>query len=93
MLLSAISMFAEQIADGGLSSFDLENKRYSFLEKHDIIFLGCSASSLKEKAAKKELEEIIKLFYRLYSEDIVETWNGSTKTFANFSSEIDKKRK
>jgi hypothetical protein len=93
MLLSTINIFAEQISNGGLSSFDLANKRYSFLEKNDIIFLGCSNTIMKEKVAKKELEEIIKIFFKLYPENICSIWNGNIKMFSIFKKEIEKMKK
>ncbi|MFX1592612.1 MAG: hypothetical protein ACFFCL_07960 [Promethearchaeota archaeon] len=93
MILSAINSFAEQISNGGLSSFELANKRFSFIEKNEIIFLGCSVLSLKEKAAKKELHEIIKLFFKLYPKDVMNNWDGEIGMFSTFKSEIEKKKK
>ena len=90
MLLSALNMFAEQISNGGLSSFDLANKRFSFIEKNQIIFLGSSASNLKEKTAKKELEAVIKLFFKLYPEDLMNNWTGNVHIFSKLKSEMEK---
>jgi len=93
MLLSAISAFADQISDGGLSKFDLADKRFLFIEKNDIIFLGCSRSNLKEKMAKKDLENIMKVFFKMYPHDIINTWKGSFEIFSTFKTEMDKMKK
>ena len=88
-LLAAINSFVEELIKGGLSSFQLRDKRFSFLIKNDIIFIADSSKKVKEKRVQGELELISKRFFELYSEDIISAWDNDTSRFINFGKEIE----
>ena len=88
-LLAAINSFVEELIKGGLSSFQLRDKRFSFLIKNDIIFIADSSKKVKEKRVQGELELISKRFFELYSEDILSVWDNDTSRFVNFGKEIE----
>ena len=91
MILSVINTFAEQLATGGLSSFELGPKRFYMAQKNNFIFIGSALLKNKDKNAKKELQEIIKLFFKTFPEDIADKWGGNLSLFSDFENIIDKK--
>jgi len=91
MLLSVINTFAEQLATGGLSSFELGAKRFCMAKKNNFIFIGSALLKTKDKNAKKELQEIIKVFFKTFPEDIADKWGGNLSLFSDFENVIDKK--
>ncbi|MBD3341603.1 MAG: hypothetical protein GF353_21035 [Candidatus Lokiarchaeota archaeon] len=88
-LMSALNAYASELADGGLSSFELHNQRYTFMKKDDFIFIANSSRKVKEKRILSELEEISKKFFDSYPNDFFEKWNGEVSVFSNFEHQIE----
>jgi len=87
-LMAAINSFVEELIKDGLSSFELQNKRFSILKRNSIIFIAVSSKKIKEKKVLEELQLIAKKFFELYSEDIMKVWDNDTSRFLNFEKEI-----
>lgn len=82
-MMSALSTFAEQLADGGLSNFELNNKRFTIIKKYDLIFIANSSKRFNQKKINRELEKISKRFLKLYSEKL-ENYKGQIGAFTQF---------
>ena len=88
MLLSALNSFAEEISTGGLSNFEVSNKRFSIVKRNSFIFVVSSSPKTKEKKAIDELEIIINKFFHKYTVAL-KNWNNNIAIFDGFESEID----
>ncbi|MFX1315839.1 MAG: hypothetical protein ACFE9T_08240 [Promethearchaeota archaeon] len=88
-LLTAINSFAEELSKGGLSNFELANKRFSLLKKKNYLFIANASRKHNSKKIKQELELIMRKFFELYPEHILNNWNGDTTLFNNFEKEIE----
>ncbi|GAH04024.1 unnamed protein product, partial [marine sediment metagenome] len=82
-MMSALNTFAEQLADGGLSNFELNNKRFTIIKKYDLIFIANSSKRFNQKKINRELEKISKRFLKLYSEKL-ENYKGQIGAFTQF---------
>ncbi len=88
-LLSAINSFAEELAKGGLSSFELKDKRFTIIKRNHFLFIASSSKAIKPKKASEELENIIGKFFNIYKADILINWDGDISIFSNFEKQIE----
>jgi len=88
-MMSALNSFAEQIATGGLTSFEIGGKRFTILKKGACLFIANSSSKVKEKKVLQELNEIATRFMDLYPEDTIVNWSGDMAVFADFEKKIE----
>ncbi|MFX1410411.1 MAG: hypothetical protein ACFFA6_08660, partial [Promethearchaeota archaeon] len=79
----------EELSKGGLSNFELANKRFSLLKKKNYLFIANASRKHNSKKIKQELEIIMQKFFELYPEHILNNWNGDTTLFNNFDKEIE----
>ncbi len=86
-MMSALNMFAEQLADGGLSNFQLENSRFTIIKQSSLLFIATSSNVYKQKKVNKELKKVSNKFIKIYSEEI-ENFKGKIDGFSNFINEI-----
>ncbi|MEJ2249160.1 MAG: hypothetical protein P8Y70_03045 [Candidatus Lokiarchaeota archaeon] len=86
-LMSAINQFAEQVADGGISSFELSNKRFTIIKKGSFLFVANASNKQKDKKVKEELLKISDKFFESYS-DILANWDNDVSVFADFEEKI-----
>jgi len=87
-LMSALNSFAEEIAKGGLSNFQLSNKRFSIRKRNNFIFVASSNPKVKEKKAISEMEVIIEKFFNKYPEDLLTNWDSDVSIFEDFEENI-----
>lgn len=87
-LMSAINQFAERVAEGGISSFELSDKKFTIEKKEDLLFIANAASDEKDKKVKKELSNISDKFLELYS-DQLKNWDGDVSIFSDFENQIE----
>lgn len=87
-LMSALNTFAEKLAEGGLSNFELSDKRFIIKKSKNCIFVASSSKKSKEKRVTDELEHVVSRFFQLYSEDWFKTWDLDISVFDNFDKEI-----
>jgi len=88
-LMSALNSFAEEIAKGGLSNFQLSDKRFSIIKRNQFIFVASSNPKVKEKKAISELEIIIKMFFNKFPHDLLDTWDSDVNIFKGFEQNIE----
>lgn len=87
-LMSALNMFAEQLTEGGLSNFELSDKRFMLIKTKNYIFVASSAKKAKEKKVAKELEKVISRFQTKFSDEWFEKWDYDVSVFEGFENEI-----
>ncbi|MFX0036247.1 MAG: hypothetical protein ACFE9I_11480 [Candidatus Hermodarchaeota archaeon] len=87
-MMSALNMFAEQLAEGGLSNFELQNSRFTIIKKGKLIFIANSSKKYNQKKVNKELRKISDKFMSLYSKEI-ENFKGQIGAFSNFKDKIE----
>ncbi|MFX1376521.1 MAG: hypothetical protein ACFFA0_11985 [Promethearchaeota archaeon] len=88
-MMSALDTFAEHLTEGGLSNFELNNKRYTIIKKHDLIFVANSSKQYNQKKINRELEKVSNKFLKLYSKDL-EGYKGKIGSFTEFEEVIEK---
>ncbi|MHA1456025.1 MAG: hypothetical protein ACTSR5_08600 [Promethearchaeota archaeon] len=84
-----MNSFAEELTHEGLSNFELQDKRYTFIRKNDILFVANSSKKIKGKRVIEELESIVNHFFDLYPKEILESWEGDVSIFLDFEKEIE----
>ena len=88
-LLTALNSFAEQIAQDGLSNFELGNKRFTILKKAHFIFIANSDKKIKPKKVLQELHAVMDKFFTVYSKEIINNWDNDVSVFSNFDQDIE----
>lgn len=87
-VMSAINKFAEKVADGGISSFELSDKKFSIEKRNNILFVANAATDEKDKKIKQELSNISNKFFKIYSEEL-KNWDGDVSIFSDFEEQIE----
>jgi len=87
-LMSALNTFAENLVEGGLSSFELSNKRFNLLKKQGLFFVSNSSKKHKEKKVIPALETVAEKFITTFDTDFFKTWDMDVSVFAKFEEEI-----
>jgi hypothetical protein len=88
-LLTALNSFAEEIAQQGLSNFEMSNIRFTILKKSQFIFIANSDKKVKSKKVLQELKNIIIKFFNVYSKEIIDNWDNDISVFSNFDKQIE----
>ena len=87
-MMSALNMFAEQLTEGGLSNFELNNRRFTLIKKKQLIFVANSSKKINQKKIDKELGRVSKKFFKLYSDQLL-NFKGKIGIFSNFKESIE----
>ena len=87
-LMSALNSFAEQLANGGITNFELSKLRFTIIKKNNFLFVANSFNKKKEKKVLSELKNISERFFELYPKDILEKWDNDINIFSDFENEI-----
>ena len=82
-MMSALNMFAEQLTEGGLSNFELNNKRFTIIRKGELLFIANSSNKINHKKVDKQLGKVSKKFLKLYS-DKLKSFKGEIGAFREF---------
>ena len=88
-LLTALNSFAEQIAQEGLSNFELGDKRFTILKSAHFIFIANSDKKIKPKKVLQELRTVMDIFFTVYSKETIDNWDGDISIFSNFERDIE----
>ena len=89
-LMSALNIFANELASGGLTNFELSSIRFTILKNYDFLFVCNAAKKVKEKRLYEEMKKIAEKFFNLYPVEWFENeWDGDVNMFANFKNEIE----
>jgi len=86
-LMSALNSFAEQLAEGGLTNFELNTKRFVIKKKNDLLFVAGSSKKVKERKAIDQLELISESFFKKFGHISV-NWDKDLNVFSNFEPEF-----
>ncbi len=87
-MMSALNTFAEQLSDGGLSNFQLNNKRFTIIKKSNLLFVANSSIQFNQKKVNRVLEKISKKFIKLYYNDL-ENYQGRIGVYSGFKEKIE----
>ncbi|MFX1374687.1 MAG: hypothetical protein ACFFA0_02640 [Promethearchaeota archaeon] len=87
-LISALNLLAEELERGGLSNFELKDKKYIIMKQHGISFIVNSPKKTKEKKVKEEMKTIVEKFFALYPKEIFDNWNNDISIFSDFEKHI-----
>ncbi len=87
-LLSALSTFAEQVSEGGLSNFELSDKRFTLLRKKTLLFVANSSRKIKIKKVNSELGGVADKFINKYGA-LLKDWDNDTEPFSGFGKEVE----
>jgi len=88
-LMSALNTLAEQLSKGGLSNFQLSNKRFSVIKKNQFVFIASSSKDSNLKKVDQELMNVANRFFELYPKDLLSLPNGDVSPFQDFEKEIE----
>ncbi|KKL70000.1 hypothetical protein LCGC14_2109320 [marine sediment metagenome] len=88
-LMTALNVFAEQLSKGGLTNFELSEKRFSVIKKNNLLFIANSSKNQKPKKVAQELDLITERFFELYNYDFMAHFDGNIKQFEAFEREIE----
>ena len=86
-MMSALNTFAEQLSEGGLSNFELNNKRITTIKKSNLIFVAYSSKKYNQKKVNRELDKISNKFLKQYSKEVQEH-RGQIGVFSEFLDKI-----
>jgi len=87
-LMTALNTFAEQISEGGLSSFELKDRKYILMKKEEITFIVNSSTNAKEKKVKEQMRSIAFKFLKIYPKEFFNNWDNDISIFADFEGHI-----
>ena len=87
-LMSALHSYAKVLANGGLSGFEMEHRRFTLIKRDGFIFIANSSRKVKEKHVLAELNYVADKFFSIYELEFLKGWRGDTSVFANFEVEI-----
>ena len=87
-IMSAINKFAEKVADGGISSFELSEIKFSIIKKNEILFVANADLEEKDKRINQELSKISDKFFEIYS-DQLNNFAGDVSIFSDFEQHIE----
>ena len=87
--MSALNTFAESLSDGGLSNFELSDKRFALMKMNKLLFVANASLTVKDKKLREEIKKIAEKFFTKYSEDIIKEWNYDISLFYDFKKEIE----
>ena len=88
-LMSALTSFAEEIVDDGLSNFEMQNIKFTLFKKRGLLFIAKSSKKVNEKKVCEELNKIADKFLEIYSDEDLKSWDGESVRFSNFEKEIE----
>ena len=89
-LMSALNSFAEKLSDGGLSNFELSNKRFVIMKKSGFLYVSNADKKVKEKKVIEQMEKVSEKFFQKYPVDWFKTeWDNDISIFTDFENDIE----
>ena len=86
--MSALNAYSSVLVEGGLSSFEIEEKRFTLFKKNGYMFISSSPRKVKENKVYEELKDISDRFFDTYPTEFLANWCGDVSAFTNFEFEI-----
>ncbi|TXT56182.1 MAG: hypothetical protein BAJALOKI2v1_620016 [Promethearchaeota archaeon] len=87
-LMSALNSFAKGLDEDGLSSFELDDKKYCFKKCDGIISIASTSKDEDDKKVNSKLERLLNLFLKRYSKEFFKSWDGNIEAFSEFQEKI-----
>ena len=87
--LSALNSFAEEIAEKGLSNFEIADKKFTIVKNGNYIFIANASTKHNPRKIKDELNNVIKKFFQTYPMNLLDNWNGDVSLFSDFKEIIN----
>lgn len=87
-LMIALNTYAENLAEGGISNFELNNTRFTIEKKNHFLFIANSSKEIKAKKILNELKKISKKFFESYPEEVLKNFNSNIRVFKGFENHI-----
>ncbi len=87
-LFNAIRSYSEVISEAGLSSFEIDNIKFSLIKHGDLLFVVSGHKELKQKRISNVLKKIAKKFSKRYDEEFFKDWDNNIVPFRSFEKEI-----
>ena len=87
--MSALSTFAETLSDGGLSNFELSDRRFALMKTNKLLFVANSSLNVKDKKLRDEIKKIAEKFIAKYSDIFNKNWDSDISLFYDFEKEIE----
>ena len=89
-LMSALNSFAEKLSDGGLSNFELSNKRFVIMKRSGFLYVANASKKVKEKKVIEQMEKVSEKFFQKYPVDWFKTeWDNDISIFTDFENDIE----
>jgi hypothetical protein len=88
-LMSALNSFAEKLADGGLTNFELSDKKFVIKKVGLFIFVASASKKSKEKKVAEQLDIVVNKFLMKYPEQFFEKWDSDVSIFEGFEKDIE----
>ncbi len=89
-LMSALNSFAEKLSDGGLSNFELSNKRFVIMKRSGFLYVANASKKVKEKKVIEQMEKVSEKFFQKYPVDWFKTeWDNDISVFTDFENDIE----
>ena len=87
-LMSALNSFAQEIANGNINNFEIQDIRFTITKKENLLFIVNSSKKFKKKKILAELENIANKFIEKYPETNADEWDGGIDGYKEFEQEI-----
>lgn len=88
-LMSALNTFAERLSNGGLSNFELSDKRFALMKMNNLLFVANASRSVKDKKLRDSIKKVAEKFFLKYPEDKIKDWNYDISFFYDFEEDIE----
>ena len=82
-LISALMIFAENISNGGLSKFELNDKSFTIIKEQGLLFIATASKKHKQQKINKALKDLSTKFLKKYSDRLTD-FCGNTGIFSEF---------
>ena len=87
-MMTALNILAQQLADGELSSFEVQSKRFILKKQYNLFFVVNSSIETTVKKVNKPLNKIVSRFFQSYPLESIQNWYGDSDFFLDFEKEI-----
>ena len=89
-LMSALNSFAEKLAEGGLTNFELSDKKFVIMKKSDLLYVANASKTAKEKKVVEQLSIVSEKFISLYPPEwLKKEWDNDVSVFEVFVNHIE----
>lgn len=88
-MISALNIFAENISEGGITSFTFERNRFVVIKDRHFMFVSRSDIDQDVRELKDEMKQIVKKFFLRFPARTLKNWKGgNTGMFSGFKNDL-----